>query len=340
MRGFSLFLNSCFPNYLLGLTAGVYVSFMRVLIVGCGYVGVPLGVELVRLGHEVFGLRRNPSAENELKAAGIQPLFGDVTKPDELEKLPRDFDWVVNCVAAGGDAENYREVYFNGTKNLIEWLAPNPPKKFVYTSSTSVYAQNDGSPVKESSPTEPVSETSKILVETEKVLLDAAGGSGTGVPPVRTETHGRDARATIFPAVILRVAGIYGPDRGHWFKQFLKDTAHIEGDGARFLNMIHRDDLVGCIIAALKNGRAGEIYNAADDEPVSQLHFFQWLAQAVDKPLPPSAPENSGEIRRRGATNKRISNRKLKMELGHQFKYPNFRIGYSAELLRLDRVAK
>jgi nucleoside-diphosphate-sugar epimerase len=299
----------------------LYHSAMRVLIVGCGYVGVPLGAELVRLGHEVFGLRRNPAAKNGLKGAGIQPLFGDVTKLDELEKLPREFDWVVNCVAAGSDAENYRAVYFNGTKNLIEWLAPNPPKKFVYTSSTSVYAQNDGSQVKESSPAEPTAETSKILVATEKVLLDAAAQKK-------------------FPAVILRVAGIYGPDRGHWFKQFLRDAAHLEGDGARFLNMIHRDDLIGCIIAALKNGRAGEIYNAADDEPVSQLHFFQWLAQAVDKPLPPSAPENPGENRRRGATNKRVSNRKLKMELGHQFKYPNFRIGYSAELLRLDRAAK
>ena len=294
---------------------------MRVLIVGCGYVGVPLGAELVRLGHEVFGLRRNLSAESELKTAGIQPLCADVTKPDEMRNLPRDFDWVVNCVAAGGDAKYYREVYFNGTKNLIEWLAPNPPKKFVYTSSTSVYAQKDGSQVKEFSPTEPAVETSKILVETEKVLLHAVAQNK-------------------FPAVILRVVGIYGPDRGHWFKQFLKDAAHIEGDGARFLNMIHRDDLVGCIIAALKNGRPGEIYNATDDEPVNQLHFFQWLAQAVDKPLPPSVPENPGEYRRRGVTNKRVSNRKLKMELGHRFKYPNFRIGYSAELLRLDRMGK
>jgi nucleoside-diphosphate-sugar epimerase len=106
------------------------------------------------------------------------------------------------------------------------------------------------------------------------------------------------------------------------------------------LNMIHRDDLAGCIIAALKSGRPGEIYNAVDDEPVSQLHFFQWLAQAVDKPLPPSVPENPDIDRRRGMTNKRVSNRKLKMELGHQFKYPTFRQGYSAELLRLDRAAK
>jgi nucleoside-diphosphate-sugar epimerase len=292
---------------------------MRVLIVGCGYVGVPLGADLVRLGHEVFGLRRSPAAESELKAAGIQPLIGDVSRPEMLATLPRDFDWVVNCVAAGRDAENYREVYLQGTRNLIEWLGANPPKKFVYTSSTSVYAQNDGSQVKESSPTEPLVETSKILVETEKILL-----------AVVVERK--------FPAVILRVAGIYGPERGHWFKQFMQEVAHIEGDGSRYLNMIHRDDLVGCLIAALKNGRAGEIYNVVDDEPVSQLHFFQWLAQAVDKPLPPSEPENPDLIRRRGVTNKRVLNRKLKMELGHQFKYPTFRQGYSAELLRLDRA--
>ena len=294
---------------------------MRVLIVGCGYVGLPLGMELVRLGHEVFGLRRNTSAEDELKAAGILPLFADVTKLAELKKLPGEFDWVVNCVAAGGDANNYRQVYLEGTRHLIEWLASNPPKKFVYTSSTSVYAQNDGSPVKESSPTEPISETSKILVETEKVLLEAVSSKK-------------------FPATILRVAGIYGPGRGHWFKQFLKNEARIEGDGARILNMIHRVDLVGCLIAALKSGRAGEIYNAGDDEPVSQKNFFEWLAGTLGKYPPPSAPENLEENRKRGVTNKRVSNRKLKMELGYQFKYPNFRIGYSAELLRLERAGE
>src|SRR5208283_312409 len=184
-------------------------------------------------------------------------------------------------------------------------LAPNPPRKFVYTSRTSVYGQNDGSQVKESSPTEPLAETSRILVETEKVLLAAVA----------------ERQVT---AVILRVAGIYGPDRGHWFRQFMQDAAHMEGDGSRWLNMIHRDDLVDCIIAALKSGRAGEIYNAVDDEPVSQLHFFQWLAQAVDKPLPPSEPEVFDASRRRGVTNKRVSNRKLRMELGHRFKYPTF----------------
>jgi nucleoside-diphosphate-sugar epimerase len=295
---------------------------MKCLIVGCGYVGLPLGMELSRLGHEVSGLRRNAAAENELKAAGIQPLFGDVTKPETLAGLPREFDWVVNCVASsGGSAEDYRQIYLQGTRNLIEWLSIAPPKKFVYTSSTSVYGQTDGSQVKETSLTEPLAETAKVLLETEKVLLDAAAQKK-------------------FPAVILRVAGIYGPERGHGFKQFLKNEARIEGDGSRCLNMIHRDDLLGCIIAALKNGRAGEIYNTVDDEPVAQTNFFQWLAEELGKDPPPVGPENSDENRKRGVTNKRVSNRKLKMELGCQFKYPNFRKGYSAEILRLERAGK
>jgi nucleoside-diphosphate-sugar epimerase len=214
---------------------------MKCLIVGCGYVGLPLGAELVRLGHEVFGLRRNASAENELKSAGIQPLFADVTKPETLEKLPREFDWVVYCVAAGGGgAENHRQVYLEGPRRTVEWLSVSPPKKFLYTGSTSVYGQVDGSQVKESSLVEPQAETSRVLVETEKILLE----------PFQQRK---------FPSIILRVAGIYGPERGHWFKLFLKNEARMEGDGSRFLNMIHRDDVVGCIIAALKGGRPGEV---------------------------------------------------------------------------------
>ena len=291
---------------------------MRVLIVGCGYVGLPLGAELARQGHQVFGLRRSADAGAELAAAAVTPLVGDITQPETLAALPKDFDWVVNCAASGGGgSEDYRRLYFHGTQNLLAWLAAAPPKKYVYTSSTSVYAQDDGSLVKETSPTEPATDTGKVLLETENLLLAAVAERK-------------------FPAVILRVAGIYGPERGHWFQQFLRGEAKLEGDGARLLNMIHRDDVIGCIIAALKNGRPGEIYNAVDDEPVAQVNFFRWLAESLDRPMPPSAPADDVAARKRGVTNKKISNRKLKMELGYPFKYPNFRAGYTAEMQLLD----
>jgi nucleoside-diphosphate-sugar epimerase len=289
---------------------------MRVLIIGCGYVGLPLGADLARQGHEVFGLRRSASAKSKLEAAGIKPLFADITRPETLAGLPGSFDWVVNCAASGGgDTGDYRRIYVEGTRNVVEWLSPHPPKKFVYTSSTSVYGQTDGSWVTETSPAEPSAATSRILAATEEMLIDAV-------------------RHTGFPAVILRVAGIYGPDRGYWLKQVLENRARIEGKGDRILNMIHRDDVVGCIIAALEGGRPGGIYNAVDDEPASQLDLFRWLAAELGQSLPPSAPEEPGS-RTRGFTNKKVSNQKLKTELGYRFKFPTFRQGYAAELKRL-----
>jgi nucleoside-diphosphate-sugar epimerase len=104
--------------------------------------------------------------------------------------------------------------------------------------------------------------------------------------------------------------------------------------------MIHRDDVVGVIIAALKNGRPGEIYNAVDDEPVALIHFFRWLSETLGKWMPPFEPEEDAAERKRGLTNKKVQNRRLKMELGYQFKYPNFRKGYTAEIQRLDQAGQ
>jgi nucleoside-diphosphate-sugar epimerase len=299
---------------------------MRVLIVGCGYVGLPLGARLARDGHEVYGLRRNPAAEPELRRAGIRPLFADITRPGELEKLPPGFDWVVNCVAAGGERDNYQETYFEGNARLLEWLSQHPPQKFVYTSSTGVYGQNDGSWVDETSPVEPAAQTSQILVATENLLLRAATPSG------------RASGQTDFPAIILRVAGIYGPERGRGLKLLLRGEAKIEGEGARYMNMIHRDDVGGCIIAALQKGRPGQIYNAIDNEPVTQLDFYLWLAGILGKERPKVEPENP--MRPRGLTNKRVSNAKLREELEYTFEFPDFRSGYAREIARLREAGR
>jgi nucleoside-diphosphate-sugar epimerase len=289
---------------------------MRVLIVGCGYVGFPLAVELAKQRHEVFGLCRTSRAQAELQAGGITPLIADVAKLETLHGLSSNYDWVVDCVASSGGGETeYRNVYLEGMRNLIDWLAPSRPRKFVYTSSTSVYGQNDGSLVTEMSPTEPSSATSKILVETERALLTAAQEA--------------------FPGVILRVAGIYGPDRGYWFKQILKREVTIEGNGERMVNMIHRDDVIGAIIAALISGQPARIYNATDDEPVSLIGFLQWLAARLNRPLPPLAAEDLQAVRKRGITNKRVSNQRLKIELGYRFKYPTYREGYDKEIQRV-----
>ena len=289
---------------------------MRVLIIGCGYVGMTLASRLRGLGHEVWALRRSPGPVESAAASGITFLQADITRPETLSPLPSAYDWVVDCVSASyGGAEAYRAVYVEGMRNLMEWLRVTAPQKFVYTSSTGVYGQTDGSVVDEESPTVPESETARVLIEAEQVLLGAARRDG-------------------FPGVVLRVAGIYGPGRGFWFKQFLNGEARLEGEGGRVLNSIHLEDVVGSILVALQHGTPGRIYNAVDDHPSTQLEFFQWLSQSLDKPLPPRAEPGADLARKRGLTSKRVSNQRLKTELGYSFRYPTFKEGYAAEVER------
>lgn len=284
---------------------------MRVLIIGCGYVGTALGERLVRCGHTVFGLRRSIAGAAELSAAGIHPLTGDVTRPGDLATLPESLDWVVNTVSSNrGGTTEYRDVYLEGTRSLIAALSSIDIRRFAYTSSTSVYGQTDGGWVDELAPATPAGATGRLLVETEQLLLSAT-------------------KARQSPAVILRVAGIYGPDRGDLFQKYLRGEARVNGDGSRWLNMIHRDDVASALHVALESGQPGEIYNAADDEPVSQLGFFRWLDSQLKRGIPPTAGESEAASRKRGVTNKRVSNQKLRA-LGWRPAFPTFREGYAA----------
>jgi nucleoside-diphosphate-sugar epimerase len=284
---------------------------------------LPLGAALAQQGHEVVGVRRSAAVSPELAASGIRLVAVDITRPEELRRLPGPFDWVVNTVAAsaGGSVEAYRAVYLEGTTNLLAWLRSAPPRAYIYTSSTGVYGQDDGSWVDESSRTEPEAPTAQVLVQTEQRLLSAFQGGGV-------------------PCSILRVAGIYGPDRGFWLRQFLRGEARIPGDGQRWMNMAHRDDIVQAILAALERGRPGRVYNVCDSEPVTHRAFFEWLAGRLGRPVPPFAAEEPAARRQRGLTNKRISNRRLREELGVHLAFPSYREGYEAELLRLGLVER
>lgn len=289
---------------------------MRVLIVGYGYVGNALGLALAAEGHTVVGIKRSQPEIAKSQGGKISLLAVDVSDPKTLPSLQEPFDWVVNALSSRGGGElGYRKVYFEGTQNLLNWLRSHPPKKYVHVSSTSVYGQMDGSLVTEQSPAEPTNATSQILIETEQLLLQA-----------HTQFQ--------WPSVVLRSAGIYGPDRGHLFLQYLRGEAHLTGDGDRWLNMIHRDDLVRTIQAALIHGTPGHIFNVSDDEPTTEVAFFDWLSQRLRRPLPPSI-EPDAKSRKRGNTNKRVSNQKMKQLLDHPLIFPSFREGYESEIRRL-----
>ena len=282
---------------------------MRVLIVGCGYVGLPLGGMLAKRGHEVHGLRRTDNVREAMNEAGIQPHIIDITKRGQLDALPGPFDWIVSTVSSGrGSVQEFRKVFVDGTRNLLEWLAGSPPHKFLFTSSTSVYGQTDGSWVDEDSPAEPTSETGQILLEAESLVRSEGG-------------------------IVLRLSGIYGPERGHLYRQYLKGEATMIGDPGRWLNMIHRDDVAGGILAAMENAAPGSVLNITDNEPVTQLDFCRWLADHLGRPMPPKATASG----KRGSTNKRVANRRAMEELSWSPQHPSWREGYTA-LMRAEGV--
>jgi len=287
---------------------------MRALIIGCGYVGEALGQRLITLGHDVTGVRRSPDHNTRLARLGIRPINLDITEEGALAKLNDRYDWIVIAAASsrGGD-EAYRRVFGLGSENVARWLKSADARTVVFISSTSVYPQINGEWVSENSAALPENGPGKILLEAEQTM--AAAG-----PPV----------------TILRSSGIYGPGRGHLFRQFMNGTATIGGDGKRFLNRVHRDDLIGSIVAALEHSDRSGVYNITDDEPGTELAFFEWLSETTGRPMPPFGPEPAPSTRRRGITNKRVSNKLFKETFGFKYKYPTFREGFAEEHKKLE----
>ena len=287
---------------------------VRTLIIGCGYVGEVLGQRLIALGHDVTGIRRSSEHNVRLARLGIRPINLDITLETEFKKkLDDKYDRIVLAASSSqGGKEAYKKVYGLGSKHVAQWLKTASAQSVVLISSTGVYGQTNGEWVSENDADTSQNITTNILLEAEQNILDAG------------------------PAVaILRSSGIYGPGRGHLFQQFMNGTASIEGDGKRFLNMVHLDDLVESTILALEPVVQRGIYNITDDEPVTQLNFFKWLSDTTGRPMPPFVPEPNPSTRKRRITNKRVSNKLIKKTFGVSHNYPTFREGLTQELDRL-----
>lgn len=291
---------------------------MDTAVIGCGYVGMRVAAKLAKQGHQVYGVRRFISDSAPFDSAGIIPLSIDITQPKQLYRIPDSVLWVVNSVSSSqSGVDAYRKVYLEATQSLIHYFHNTRIQRYLHVSSTSVYGQTDGSQVDETSERRPISLTSQILIEAEDLLLHTQ-------------------QKNLFPAIIARVSGIYGPGRGYLFHQYLRNEATMAGDGSRFLNMIHVDDLASALIRTLEIGRPGQAYNLTDSRPVTQHEFLSWLATELEKPLPPSASPKEHKQRKRPITSKRVSNQRLLNELGFRFQFPTYREGYAENI----RVAK
>jgi nucleoside-diphosphate-sugar epimerase len=277
----------------------------RVLIAGCGYVGAAAADLFHHAGWGVEGWTRSPESASKLSRKPYPIHSIDISVGDRIAAaLPGNFNAVLHCASTrGGDVDVYRRVYWDGARNLLNRFSGS---RFLFTSSTSVYAQKDGNWVTEESPANPEHESGKILRETEQFVL---GRGGT----------------------VARLAGIYGPGRSALLKKLLSGQAIIDPECDRFVNQVHRDDAAAALFLLLeRQPPPGEIYNVVDNKPVSLGEYYRWLAARLNRPLPPVRASLSK--RKRGETNKRVSNAKLR-GLGWTPRYLSFVEGMEEGIL-------
>lgn len=285
----------------------------RLVIFGCGYVGSAVARQAVARGFRVTALTRNPATAEALRAQGVEVLVTDLSNSAWHARIAGGARYVLNTVSAGGGGiEGYRHSYVEGTRSIVAWAQTRGAAgTIVYTSSTSVYPQGGGAVVDERASHDGVGERGELLLEAERLLLP-----DMGVPPV--------SAARCF---ILRLAGIYGPDRHQLLDQVR--TGIVAGRGEHRLNLIHRDDICAAIWSAFDAPpEAGsDVFNVADDRPAPKAEVADWLAQRLNLPAPKFTGQPAG-TRRSVTPDRVISNAKIKRVLGWRPRFPDYRAGY------------
>jgi len=269
-------------------------------IAGAGYTGMRLATRLAEAGARVIATRRNVAALTGLDDT-IECRAVDLGDPETL----------AGAIPAGAVVVDLAPPAPTGTAaehNLAAAAAAAGAARVVYVSSTGVYGAADGRWVDEDEPTVPLGPRGGSRLEAERALLAAA-------------------RERDLEAVSLRVAGIYGPGRGV-VARMRAGSYRIIGAGDTFVSRVHVYDLCSAIIAAgVVSPLPRSVYNVADDEPTTSTEYAAAVAEALDLDLPPRVPESevSTSVAAMLGANRRVSNARLKAELGVELRYPGWR---------------
>ena len=275
-------------------------------IIGAGYTGTRIAQFFAAKKQKVFALTRSVEKAQSFELQKINPIIADLTKPETLTKIAATH-FVVICPAPDESTEAaYNSVYLQGVKNYLEAIKKHPkPFLIVYLSSTGVWQDQQGDVFDESILPQPTSAKAKILVEAEKQILNCG-----------------------LPAAVLRLSGIYGPERNR-LQAFQKKEWPSEGPD-RWMNMIHVDDIAACLPTFFKNAKEGEVYLGTDDEPFLMSDLAQWINEKTGMKREFSFSKDS-------PTGRRLKNTKFK-DLGISLKYPTFREGYSEILSAREKT--
>ncbi len=288
-------------------------SVDRAFIVGCGDIGSRLARRLVAEHRQVAALCRTAARAAELRDQGVHPVIGDL---DDVLSL-RTPATAGACLfyLAPPQPEGDNDLRIRAFLGALNARAPRPTR-IVLVSTTAVYGDCGGGWVDERSVPQPSAPRGRRRLDAEHVARAYGRTHGTAV-------------------VTLRVAGIYSADRLPVHRLRRGDPV-VHAEQSPYTNRIHAQDLVRVLDAAARRGQADAVYNVADDEPMRMTHYFFRVAEALGLPHPPTVTLAQAAARVSPAMlsylkeSRRVSNRKMRRELGVELEFPNLQAGLHA----------
>ncbi len=281
----------------------------HMLFLGLGYVAGHLARRLAEKGWRISGTARDAEDVRRIAAEGWRawPFDGRTPLPQEawegvthvLTSIPPDETGDPVLSVLGEDLA--------GRAATIRWIG--------YLSTVGVYGDHGGAWVDEETPPAPVSERGRRRLRAERLWLDLHARTG-------------------LPVHVFRLPGIYGPGRSPLEKtREGRRKALVVKEGQVF-SRIHVDDLARALLASMDHPRPGRIYNVVDDEPAPPHEVALYACRLLGIDPPPLVPFEEAELspmaRSFYGESKRVSNRRLKEELGWRPEYPTYREGLEA----------
>lgn len=283
----------------------------RVLLVGCGDVGLRVAAQLpARIG--LTAVTSSPQRRDALRARGIRPLLANLDDPASLRRLAGLATHLVHLAPPPGEGWTDPR-----TRALMAALRRRPvPGAVVYGSTSGVYGHCNGEWVRETRPLRADNPRARRRADAEQVVRFFGRASGARVQ-------------------VLRIPGIYGMDRegGTPRARLLKGTPVLRAEDDVYTNHIQADDLARACIAALWRGRAQRVYNVNDDSQLKMGDYFDLAADLFGLPRPPRVPRSTAQtelplmLLSFMSESRRLDNTRMKRELRLALRYPDVRDG-------------
>ena len=283
----------------------------HLLCFGFSHSAQALAARLDKQAWKLSATSRNPEGITEIDAQGFRGLLFDC----KLQITPDVTHLLISAPPDenGDPVLRLFQAQLQKLSKQLQWVG--------YLSTTGVYGNRGGEWVDEESSLEPNTARGHRRLEAEQSWLK-----------LQSEHE--------LPVHLFRLAGIYGPGRNQLLTVLNGSAKRIVKPGQIF-SRIHVEDIAGVLAASIAKPNPGRAYNVCDDEPCPPQEVVEYAANLLGLPLPPEIPFEQAQLspmaRSFYADSKRVSNTRIKNELGYQLLYPNYREGLLALKSQLTR---